>query len=291
MAQFVQLLVNGAALGGIYALVALGFILVSQGTGIVNFATGQFVMVGAFFAVTTVLQFGLGTFPGAILALLVMAVFGLVFFLIVHKPLQSRSAVTVIMGTVFIGITIQNLGLLTWGALPIRPPSPFGSAIMNIGGAIVSVHSAFTILVTIVMIALLYMLLYRSAFGNQMRAVAQDPEAAVLMGIRKEFILASSWIIAALLAGVAGILLGPIWFADVTMGDPIALKAFAAAIIGGFGSIHGAILGGLFVGLAEMFGAAYITSAYKDALVFLIMLTFLVFRPEGIFAERIGTRG
>ena len=291
MGELFQLVVIGLAVGSVYALVALGFIIVSEATGVVNFATGQFVMVGTFFGVTTLLQLGWSFAPAYGAALAGMVLFGLVFYALVFRPLQDRAVVTIIIGTVAIGIVIQNTALLTWGSLPLRPRSPFGETTVEILGSVVSAHALFIIAVTGALILGLYLLLYRSALGSRMRAVAQDREAARLMGIEVDRIFALTWVIAAFLAGVAGLLLGPLWFADVTMGDPLALKAFAAAIIGGFGSVPGAILGGIFVGLAEILGAAYVSSAYKDGLVFLLMILFLLLRPQGIFGERIGTRG
>lgn len=286
-----QLCVNGLALGSVYALVALGFILISEATGVVNFATGQFVMVGCFFGVTTVLKWGVPTWPGYALALVFMLGFGAVFYALVFRPLQDAPAVSVIIGTVGAGIVMQNLALLAWGSLPLRPMSPFGSAQLSVGGATLTWQSLFTIAVTLALITGVHLLLFHSPLGAKMRAVAQDREAARLMAIPVGTILMGTWLIAALLTGVAGLLLGPLWFADVSMGDPIALKAFAAAIIGGFGSVTGALIGGLAVGLAEILGASYLTSTYKDALVFLLMVLFLLLRPQGIFGERISQRG
>jgi len=291
MDQLIQLCINGLALGSVYALVALGFILVSETTGVVNFATGQFVMLGCFMGVSSIIKLGLPVWPGSALALVGMLAFGAAFYYVIYRPLQDGSPVSIIIGTVGIGIAMQNIALLAWGSLPFRPTSPFGAGNIRIGGSVVAVHSLFAIVVTGLLVGALYMLLYRSPLGAKMRAVAQDREAARLMGIPVDGLLMLTWLIAAFLAGVAGLLLGPLWFADITMGDPIALKAFAAAIIGGFGSVHGAILGGIFVGLAEILGAAYLTSTYKDALVFLLMVLFLLVRPQGIFGERISQRG
>lgn len=291
MDQLVQLLFNGLAIGCVYALVALGMIIVYEATGVVNFATGQFVMVGAFVGATAFLQSGLGGVPAYLLALASMAAFGVAFFFGVYRPLQRHSIVTIIIGTVAIGIVMQNIALLVWGPLPIRTPSPFGSAAFSVLGATVTAHAAFVIAVTLVLVAALYWLLYRTPVGERMRAVAQDAEAARIMGIRVAGIYALTWVIAAVLACVAGILLGPIWFPDVNMGDSIALKAFAAAIIGGFGSVPGAIVGGVLVGLAEILGASYVSSTYKELIVFALMVAFLLAYPQGIFGERVGERG
>jgi branched-chain amino acid transport system permease protein len=158
-------------------------------------------------------------------------------------------------------------------------------------GTVVPLHALFVIGVTAALIVGVYLLLHHSFVGRQFRAVAQDSEAARLMGIRVSALYAFTWILVAGLAGIAGVLLAPMWFIDVNMGDSLALKAFAAAVIGGFGSIPGAICGGILVGAAEIFGASYVSSAYKDALVFALMILFLVFRPQGLFGERIGDRG
>jgi len=290
VAQLIQLIVSGLAVGSVYALVGLAFILVNEATGVVNFATGQFVTIGCFVAVTTVIQLGLPLFVAYPAALLAMAVFGIVFYAIVFRPLQNRSVVTVIIGTVMIGIVIQNSALMTWGSVPFRPRSPFGRQVVDVFGAAISAHALFVIAVAFLLIGLLYALIYRTSLGARMRAVAQDRDAARLMGIGVGRLFVLTWVIAGLLTGAAGILVGPMWFADVNMGDPIALKAFAAIIIGGFSSVPGAIVGGILVGLAEMFGAAYISSAYKDGIVFLVMILFLLVRPQGIFGERVGER-
>jgi branched-chain amino acid transport system permease protein len=291
MEQLVQLTFNGLAIGCVYALVALGMIIVYEATGVVNFATGQFVTVGTFLAATALVGLNLPALPAFVLAVAAMALFGVAFFFAVYRPLQKHSVVTIIIGTVAIGILMQNVALLIWGPLPVRVPSPFGPAQFKLFGASIAMHWLFVIGATVILVALLYWLLYRTPVGERMRAVAQDTEAARLMGISVPRIYALTWVIAAGLAGIAGLLVGPIWLPDVNMGDAVALKAFAAAIIGGFGSVPGAIVGGVLVGLAEMLGAAYISSTYKELLVFGLMVGFLLVYPQGIFGERIGERG
>jgi branched-chain amino acid transport system permease protein len=291
MADFIQLFINGLAIGSVYALAAIGFVIVYSATGVVNFAAGQFVMFGTFAGVAMLINAQL-PWPiayGASLA--AMALFGALFFLVVYLPLRKSSVVTIIIGTVAISITMQNAALLSFGSWPFRLPSPVEGLTTTIGGAVISVHALAVVAVTAAMVALLWLLFYRTSVGIGMRAVAQDIQAARLMGLKVNRLLALSWILAAILAGVAGLMLGPMWFADVSMGDPIALKAFAATIIGGFGSLPGAIVGGLFVGLTEVLGASYISSAYKDLISFSIMIAFLLVRPQGVFGERIQDRG
>lgn len=291
MGELLQLTINGLAVGSVYALVALGFVLVYTSTGVVNFATGEFVMIGTFLGVATVVQAELPLPLAYFGTLLGMALFGVAFYGLVYLPLQRRPIVTVIIGTVAAGIVMQNTALLVWGSFPFRLRSPFTGQLVSIAGSIVPIHNIAVIAVTAILIVTLYLLLYRTALGSSMRATAQDPEVARLMGIRVDLLLVFTWVLAALLAAVAGLLLGPIWFADINMGGPVALKAFAATIIGGFGSVPGAILGGLFIGLTEILGASYISSTYKDGFSFLLMVMFLLARPQGIFGERIAERG
>jgi branched-chain amino acid transport system permease protein len=291
MADFIQLFINGLAIGSVYALAAIGFVIVYSATGVVNFAAGQFVMLGTFAGAATLLNGRMPWPAGYAVSLAAMMAFGLLFFAAVYLPLRRSPVVTIIIGTVAISITLQNAALLSFGSWPIRLPSPVEGLTTTIGGAIVTVHALAVVAVTAAMVGLLWLLFYRSSVGIGMRAVAQDIQAARLMGLKVNRLLALSWILAALLAGVAGLMLGPMWFADVNMGDPIALKAFAATIIGGFGSLPGAIVGGLFVGLSEVLGASYVSSAYKDLISFSIMILFLLLRPQGVFGERIQDRG
>jgi branched-chain amino acid transport system permease protein len=285
-----QTIFNGLAIGCIYALLALGFVLVYEATGVVNFAAGQFVVIGAFLGISAISGLG-AVVPGTLLALVGMIALGILFFVVVYRPLQQSPVVTVIVGTIAVGIIVQNIGLLIWGPLPQRLPSPFGVAPLSLGGVVVSAHILAVIAITIIVVTSLYVLLYRSVLGARMRAVAQDAEAAKLMGINVAGIYALTWALAGGLAGLGGLLMGPVWFVDSSMGDALALKSFAATIIGGFGSVPGAILGGVIVGLAESLGAAYVSSTYKDALVFLLMVVFLVARPQGLFGEARGDRG
>ncbi|MDX2145839.1 MAG: ABC transporter substrate-binding protein [Rhodospirillaceae bacterium] len=287
---FLQTLFNGLAIGCIYALLALGFVLVYEATGVVNFAAGQFVVVGAFLGVSAIGAVG-AVVPGTMLALATMIALGVLFFFAVYRPLQRSPVVTVIVGTIAVGIIVQNICLLVWGPLPQRLPTPFGTAPMSLGGVVVSAHILAVIAITALIVGGLYALLYRTVLGARMRAVAQDAETAKLMGINVAGIYALTWALAGGLAGLGGLLMGPVWFVDSSMGDALALKSFAATIIGGFGSVPGAIAGGVIVGLAEALGAAYVSSTYKDALVFLLMVGFLLVRPQGIFGEFGGDRG
>jgi branched-chain amino acid transport system permease protein len=291
MAQVLQLLVNALAIGCIYAVIALSFEIAYEASGVVNFATGQLVIVGALIGASAMAFTRVEVPVSYVGTMLAMALVGLAFFITVFEPLRKKPAVTIVIGTVAIGISIQNLSQLVWGPLPAAVASPVGSGVLHLFGTVIPLHAIFVIAAAALLIVGVYLLIHRTPLGKQFRALAQDPDTARLMGIRVLRLHAITWVLVAALAGAAGLLLAPMWFVDVTMGDSLALKAFAAAIIGGFGSIPGAICGGILVGLAEIFGASYISSAYKDALVFLLMIGFLLVRPQGLFGERIGDRG
>jgi branched-chain amino acid transport system permease protein len=289
-AQIIQLAINALAAGCIYAVVALSVEIAYESTGVVNFAAGQLVTAGALIGLSAVAFTKASFLPAYLLVLAGMAMIGLMFLLAVYLPLRQQSVLTIVIGTVGVGIFIQNVMLLTWGPLPKNVRSPVAGAPFKFGDVTVSQHVLYVIAVTAVLIGAMYVLLYKSDIGRQFRAMAQDPEAAALMGIRVKRLYAFNWILVCMLAGVAGLLFSPMWLVDVTSGDNLGLKAFAAIMIGGFGSVPGAILGGVIVGAIEIFGAFYVSSAFKDALVFALMFLFLLVRPQGIFGERIADR-
>jgi branched-chain amino acid transport system permease protein len=289
--QFLQLLINALAIGSIYAVVALSFEIAYEASGVVNFATGQLVTVGALVGASAMAWTQADVPVSYAATMAAMAAVGIAFYATVFQPLRGKPAVTIVIGTVAIGIAIQNTSQLIWGPLPAKVRSPVGTGVLHVAGTVVPLHAVFIIVVTSLLIGCVYLLMHRTSIGKQFRALAQDGDAARLMGIRVVRLHVITWILVAALAGIAGLLLSPLWFIDVTMGDSLALKAFAAAIIGGFGSIPGAICGGILVGLAEILGASYVSSAYKDALVFVLMIAFLLARPQGLFGERIGERG
>ena len=286
-----QLLLNGIAVGCIYAIMAISVQLAYETTGVVNFATGQLVMIGAVVGASFATMSQLGVVQIYALTLACMIVIGLVFAVTVYWPLQSRSVSTVVIGTIAVGIFLQNIALMFFGPLPAKGFSPVGDGVLHVLGIVVPAHALFATAATFILVGVLYVLLHKTPLGVQMRAIAQDVEAARLMGIKTPLVLAFTWGLTWLFAGVGGLLLAPLWLVDVDVGDSVALKAFAAAIIGGFGSIPGAIVGGLLVGLNETLSAAYISTKYKDVLVFGLMIAFLLFKPRGIFGERVNERG
>ncbi len=290
MSDFLQLLFNGSVMGCIYALIAVGFILIYNTVGIVNFSQGEFLMIGGFIGTYVITKWQVNVFVSFIIVALSLLIVGAIFTKITYAPLRNRSLIAVIIGTVGVSIALQNLALVVFGPLPMTMPPFFGYNMIDVKGVKILPHYLFVIAFTIGLLYLQYLLFNKTSLGNKLRAVAQDKETSLLMGIRADNMILLTIMISAVLSGFAGILLAPIFFIMPSMGVPLMLKAFAAVVIGGFGSIPGAILGGLYIGLSETYIAAYMTAAYKDALVFIILILFLLFRPQGIFSEKISQK-
>jgi branched-chain amino acid transport system permease protein len=285
-----QLMLNGLAMGAIYALVALGFILIVNAVGVLNFAQGELLMLGAFIGVTLAVTLGLPA-PLAILAMLpIMGLVGYLFQLVAYYPLRDKPLLTVIIATIGVSIALQNLAQVVWGAYPLRLPPLIPTDPVHVGGLMVLPYQLMVLAITFALVIGQHLFFSRTQFGRMMRATAQDREAALLMGIRVRHTIATTFVMSTMLAGLAGMLVGPLFYVSTDMGAMVLLKAFAATIIGGFGSIPGAILGGLFVGVAEILVAGYISSAYKDAVAFAILILVLYLFPQGFFGEQIAER-
>lgn len=284
-----QILFAGLALGSIYALVALGFVLIIRATNVVNFAQGDFAMLGGF-AMVAFMGAGVPYWISIILALLVMGVFGVIFNLGVYYPLRHRSFLPVIISTLGASIFMQNTVLYFFGPQPKPMQRVFKSPGIEIGGVFMDSQYLVILGVTAVAVAFQYFLFEHTMLGKRLQATSQDKDMARLVGIPVAAMIAFTFIYSAVLGGVAGILVSPILFVSIGMGSIIALKAFAATIIGGFGDITGAIVGGLLLGVVESFGASYISVPYKDAFAFLLLFIFLLVRPQGIFGEKISEK-
>ncbi len=281
-----QLLINGLAMGAIYSLIALGLLQVFNAVRIVNFAQGQLLMVGAFLGLAGSTGLGLpiglvyvGTFAA-------MAVLGLVFMLVVWYPLRGRPFHLVILTTIAAGIVMENLVLIVFGPLPQSVPSPFGSAQWRVGDLVISRHVVFVFVTTAVLLVAQWWFLMRTHFGRMMQATSQDMEMAQLVGVRVRHTVAVAFMIGAMLAGAGGLLVAPLFLAEPAMGGPLGLKAFVVSVIGGFGNLYGAVIAGLALGVVEALAAGYVSSNFRDAFAFLLMVGFLFVRPQGLFGEK-----
>lgn len=285
-----QLLFTGLGVGSIYALVALGFVLIYRATNVVNFAQGDFAMLGAFAMVVLCIDLGLPYWAGLPITVAFMAAFGALFNLGVYYPLRHRTFLPVIISTIGASILLENGVLAAYGPRPQSLPGVFQSQGFSIGPVFFDSQYLTILAVTVVLVVLQYLFFERTLIGKKMQAVSQDKEMASLLGIPVASMIMLTFVYSATLGGIAGILVAPILFVSVNMGASIALKAFAASIIGGFGDVTGAIVGGLALGVIETFGASYISVPYKDAFGFIVLFVFLLFRPQGIFGERIAEK-
>jgi len=285
-----QLLFTGIGIGAIYALVALGFVLLIRAANVVNFAQGEFSMLGAYAMVVLFSGLGVPYWAAIAIAVALMALFGVVFAGATYWPLRFRGQLPVIISTIGASILLSNLVLVLYGPSPQVLPGLFDSPGFEVGGVFMDSQYLAIIAFTVLLVALQYVVFERTMLGKRLQATSQDKEMASLLGIPVAVMVLITFAYSAALGGFAGVLVAPVLFVSVGMGALISLKAFAANIIGGFGSIPGAILGGLALGIVETFGAAYISVPYKDAIAFAVLLLFLLVRPQGLFGERIAEK-
>lgn len=290
MTQLLQVLLSGVTLGCIYAVIALGFTLTIVAANIVNFAYGEWVTYGAFFAATFATTLDYPLLPALLLTVLCTAAIGFVFQWLVFAPLEGKHFLSVVLATVGVGIAMQSAATLIWGPYPLAVRPFFGSNAFNVGGVAVLPQNLIIIGLTFSLIMALQVMLTRSPLGLRVQATAQDPEASRLMGIRLRRMRTMTACVSAALAGLAAFLVAPVQVVTVTLGFSLMLKGFAATILGGWGSLKGAIVGGLTVGIVESVTATYVSTYYKDAISFAIIIAVLLVRPRGIFGEKIAEK-
>ena len=285
-----QLLFTGLGIGAVYALVALGFVLIFRATNVVNFAQGEFAMVAAFLMVVFSVDLGWPYWISFLLSIAGMALLGAIFNLGVYYPLRNRTYLPVIISTIGASIFLANTVLALYGPQPQVLQGWFDTPGIQLGPVYLDSQYLLIMAVTVVLVAFQYWFFEHTLLGKKLQATSQDKEMAALLGIPVVTMIMITFVYSAVLAGIAGILVAPILFVSIQMGSTIALKAFAATIIGGFGDVAGAIIGGFALGVIETFGAAYISVPYKDAFAFLVLILFLAFRPQGIFGERVAEK-
>lgn len=283
------LLTSGVAMGSIYALVALGFVLVYRALGIINFAQGDLAMVAAYLAVTASSQ-PLPLWLAYVIALVAAMGVNTVVQQLIYYPLRNQSVIVTIIGTIGLSVALQQTAQLIWGSFPAVLRELVPSRPVALGSVSWLPQHLFIIAVTGALCLGLYFFFRSTRLGVVVQAAAQDRVAARLMGIRIQRVAWTTFALNGLLTAVAGLLIGPIFFVTTDMGTSVLVKAFAAAIIGGFGSVLGAVVGGLLVGVAETFVTAYVSSHYKDAIAFLMIILVLVLLPRGLFGEPVGER-
>jgi branched-chain amino acid transport system permease protein len=284
-----QLALNGLAVGCIYGLVALGFVLIYRTTELVNFAQGDLMMLGAFTCYMFVVWYGIGYWPAFALAIAVVGLFGALLDRIVLRRVIGQPQFTVVMLTIGLGAMFRSFASITWGTEIYTLPTPFSARQTMIGGVSISHEYVSIIAGTVLLCAALYAFFTRTRLGVAMQATSQNQLAAYYMGIPVKLVFSLIWAISAGVATIAGVLLAPISLIDTNLGF-IGLKAFAAAVLGGFGSIPGALAGGLTIGVIEMFSGAWLPLGFKDVAAYVVLLVVLVVRPQGMFGAVIRKR-
>jgi branched-chain amino acid transport system permease protein len=287
MTDFLQLVLSGLATGAIYALAALGFTLLWQASGTVNFAQGEFVMLPAF-AMLAFASFGL-PLPLSFLATCVLAVvvLGWGFKRGIADPLLKFGLMPIVVATIGLAIALRNGVRAGYTAQALPFPSLFADRVFNVAGVAVSLADAGTLAIALALVLGTQAFLARTVTGRAMQAVAQNPESATVIGIDVPRMVFYTFALNAVLACAAALLVAPTWLVKFDMGESLGTKAFFAAIIGGFNNSRGALLGGIVVGVCENLAAAYVSPAYKDAVALVVFMAVILFKPEGLLGQRI----
>lgn len=284
MDKFVALAFSGIAHGAILAIIAVGFILLYQATGVVNFAHGDLVTLGAYLGLWLVVDHHLPTIAGYLVALALMAGVGLVLERVAYAPLRRRPAITAVVATLAAAVAIRAALAVWQGAAPRQLPSPVGDEVFQVGGAAISQQRLVIIVVSAVIIGGLMVVLAKTSFGRSIRAAATDPEMVTLSGVNLKAVTMAVFALSVTLAGVAGILVAPLGSVDLNFGFGLLVTGFAAAVLGGFGSIGGAVLGALAMGLIEQLVGGYVLTDYSSILPFIVLFIVLAIRPQGLVA-------
>jgi branched-chain amino acid transport system permease protein len=303
---FIQQLINGLTLGAIYAVVALGYTMVYGIIQLINFAHGEVVMIGAMVAYSVIGALAPTGMPPVVIVLVAtgcaipacMAI-GYAMERVAYRPLRGAPRLAPLITAIGISIILQHLAMLIWSRNPLAFPQIIRVQSYAIGGATITSVQIAILALSLAMMAGLAALVYRTKLGTAMRATAQNPQVAGLMGIDADRVVALTFVIGAALAAVAGVMVaGYYGIAHYTMGSQLGLKAFCAAVLGGIGNIPGAMLGGMLLGVVEALGAGYIGdlsgnvfgSNYQDVFAFIVLIAVLVLRPSGLLGERVADR-
>lgn len=286
--QFLQLVISGIAQGCIYGLIALGFVLIYKATETVSFAQGDLMMLGAFCGLAGMTFLGFPFWLAVLSAILAMALFGVLLERVVIRPILGQPAFSIVMLTIGIGYVAR--GLITMlpgiGTETHTLAVPYQDAIWTLGSLVLNAVQLVVIGVTALLCAGLYAMFKYSKLGVAMQAASQNQLAAYYMGIPVKRLNGLVWGLAAAVAAIAGLLLAPITFVHANMGF-IGLKAFPAAVVGGFGSLPGAIVGGLVIGIVESLAGFYLPEGFKDIAPYIVVLIMLMVKPNGLFGEKL----
>ncbi|MFQ7172968.1 MAG: branched-chain amino acid ABC transporter permease [Thomasclavelia ramosa] len=285
--DFIEQIINGLSTGSMYALVAVGYTMVYGIAKMINFAHGEIIMVGAYITYACMSVFGLPMILAVILSLL-DALLGIVTERVAYRPLRGSGSLAVLITAIGVSYLLQNLFLIIFGSASLTFPKIIPSGTIHLGAISMSYVTIATLVITAISTALLLFFINKTKLGKAMRAVSEDGKAAQLMGINVDTTIALTFAIGSALAAIAGVIYGTKFsLINPYIGAMLGIKAFIAAVLGGIGSIQGAMIGGLIIGIAESFTITYISSAFSDAVVFGILIFILLIKPAGLFGSNV----
>ena len=286
MTNLIQTLISGLSLGSIYALIALGYTMVYGIAKMLNFAHGDVIMVGAYSGIVAVAQMGLSPWVTVIVSIVVCAVLGVVIEFCAYKPLRQAPPLSVLITAIGVSYLLQNAALLLFGSQQIAYPTLLKLPMLTVGGVQVDGITLLTLAVTAALMAALTLFIDRTKLGKAMRAVSEDKDAATLMGINVDRTITLTFAIGSALAAFASMFYGMTYvYIKPTTGAMPGIKAFTAAVFGGIGSIPGAMVGGILLGLIEQMSKTYISTLWADAIVFAVLVVVLVVKPTGLLGK------
>lgn len=284
--EWLQQLVNGISIGSIYALIALGYTMVYGIIKLINFAHGDVFMIGAFIGFWAISRWDIGFIPALLLAMVICAVLGVIIERIAYKRLRNSTRIAALITAIGVSLLIENLMIFFRGAQSAVYPPTIENKTIDVFGAQINSLSLLILAVSIGLMILLQFIVHKTKIGKAMRAVSHDAEAAKLMGINVDNTISATFAIGSALAGAAGVIFGLYYTRiDPLMGIVPGIKAFIAAVLGGIGSIPGAMVGGMLLGVVETFVSAMGFSSWRDAAAFLILIIILIFKPSGLFGK------
>lgn len=289
--EFIQQLINGLSLGSIYALIALGYTMVYGIIKLINFAHGDIYMIGAFVGLYCGTNLKLSIIPTLIISMFGAALVGVIVEKVAYKPLRNSPRITLLITAIGVSLLLQNGMRLLMGPSPKAFPKLLSKEVINIGALSIETSKVLMLAVSVVLVLLLQIIVYKTKVGKAMRGASHDIEAASLMGINVDNIISLTFAIGSALAGAAGVLVSLAFtVVEPYMGTIPGLKAFIAAVLGGIGSIPGALVGGLLIGLTETLTKAYISTTLSDAIVFGILIIILLVKPTGLLGKKINEK-